>query len=400
MNRFTILFASFLAVFLTSCSVGNGYTPPDELPVIEPEEELPLYFEHHADSAFWQGPDFLARIIGGDNLILSLAFGGKLDDVRVDKILYSTLGAGGDTILASGIVAWPVSDSLKGVILAGHGSIGASRESPSEQMHDWMSLLALAGYMVVSPDYIGFGVSRELPHPYLHAGLTAGASLDMLFAVREYMEMRGAALNAEISVLGYSQGGAAALAIQKLAEEKYPNEVHIINVTAGGGPYDLTFLFDSLRDGSLSVSAFIPATIVGLDYGDGLRLDYSQFFAEPLLSKYNEWIVSKDFSLGEINDLLGSAFLAPALTENREDNAEVAKLRASLASNSLINWTPKAPLKLIHGTKDQTVPFACSQRAYDAFREKGCKVELRSVPSDHTGSIVYFILDLLEQFTK
>ena len=400
MNRFTILFAIFFAAFLTSCSVGNDYTPPDVPPIIEPVEERPLYFEWLADSAVWKGPEFLAKTIGNDNLaLLSLAFGNKLEEVRVDKILYRTTTAGGDTILASGIAVWPVSTDFKGVILAGHGSIGASREAPSEQMHDWMSLLALAGYVVVSPDYIGFGASRELPHPYLHAGLTAGASVDMLFAVREYMEMRGTDLGREISVLGYSQGGAAALAIQKLVEEKYPDDIHIINVTAGGGPYDLPFLFDSLLDGSLSASAFIPITIVGLDYGDGLKLDYSQLFTEPLLSKYNDWIIGKDFSLGEINGLIGDGFLSPVLTDEWESNSEIAKLRASLAANSLIDWTPKAPLKLIHGTKDKTVPFACSQRAYDAFLKKGCKVELRSVPSDHTGSIVYFILDLLEQFT-
>jgi dipeptidyl aminopeptidase/acylaminoacyl peptidase len=75
-----------------------------------------------------------------------------------------------------------------------------------------------------------------------------------------------------------------------------------------------------------------------------------------------------------------------------QGNPEIEELYRSLARNSLINWVPEAPLVLIHGTKDTTVPFYCSQRAYDSFKAKGCDVKLERVDSDHTGSVVSFIL--------
>ena len=369
--------------------------------VLPPDEDERLFFESVSDSIVSSGLDFLAQTLGSDELafLLSIAFKDKPADVRVDAIKYYTNDPDGKRIIVSGIVAYPVSENIRGVILAGHGTIGASREAPSEKMNDWMSLLALAGYMVISPDYIGYGASKHLPHPYLHAGLTAATSIDMYFAVGEYMALRGKPLpNGDISVLGYSQGGSAALAIQKLAEEEYTKEIRILRVTAGGGPYDLSFFFEQMKGGNFMPSPFIPMTILGLDYGDKLRLDMAQFFIEPLLTEYKAWILSKDFTVGEIKERIGTDFLAPSLY-TQEHSPGVQKLYASLAANSLVDWTPRAPITLIHGRTDDVVPVSCSEKAFDSFSKRGCTVELKTTASDHTGTILFFILQVLEQFT-
>ncbi|MDR2496507.1 MAG: alpha/beta hydrolase [Tannerellaceae bacterium] len=395
MNKISNLFTAIIAVILAACSGSPTIDPP----VIEPEESP--YFVSVTDSATGTGADFLVKTIGNEYLALlfTMTAGNKLADVRVDAIRYYTADPAGKKIIASGIVARPASEDIRGVILAGHGTIGASREAPSEMMTDWMSLLALAGYMVVSPDYIGYGASKDLPHPYLHAGLTASACIDMYFAVRDYMAMLGEPLpSKELHVMGYSQGGSAALAVQKLAETEYTDEISIRSVMAGGGPYDLTLIFDQVKEKQIEPSPFIPMVILGLDYGDSLQLDYSQFFLAPLLNSYREWIFGKELTIGEIHERIGNDFLSPALFAG-EANADVAKLYASLEANSLVGWKPNAPLTLIHGRTDATVPPACAEKAYQSFTELGAKVELKMAASGHTDTILFFILEVLKQFT-
>lgn len=146
-------------------------------------------------------------------------------------------------------------------------------------------------------------------------------------------------------------------------------------------------------------SVFVPMTILGLNYGDNLGLNMANFFIDPLLSGYKNWIVSKDFTIGEISDRIGTNFLAPALFSD-QPNADVQKLYESLADNDLTTgWTPRAPIRLIHGYMDTTVPISCAYQAYNTFTQRGCAVELRIMSSDHTGTILLFVIDILEQFT-
>jgi pimeloyl-ACP methyl ester carboxylesterase len=285
MKHFGYIFFVLCWGWVTACS------DPEK---VVPEEEPEGYFESVTGTREYPAGELLRTILGNGFGYLEL-FG--LADARVDAIRYYTKDPGGKRILASGIITYPASASIRGVVLSGHPSIGASREAPSVQMYALESLLALFGYAVVSPDYIGFGASAALPHPYLHVEATAGASIDMLFAAKEYMEAEARPLQDDIYIVGYSQGGAAALAIQKVAEERYALEIPVNKVIAGGGPYDLTGIFDDVKATSAEPSAYIPMTIIGLDYGDNLGLDYTKVFKDPLLSNFREWINSKKYSI-------------------------------------------------------------------------------------------------------
>ena len=387
MKHFRYIFIVLFLGWLAACTVHEDVEPEKET-----EEEPSAYFESVTGSRNYPAKELLTKILGNGYGYLEL-FG--LADVKVDAIRYYTKDPEGKRILASGFITCPASASVRGVVLSGHPSIGASREAPSVQMYALESLLAMFGYVVVSPDYIGFGASESLPHPYLHVEATAGASIDMLFAAREYMEAEERPLQNDIYIVGYSQGGAAALAIQKVAEERYAQEIPVNKVIAGGGPYDLVGIFDEVKATSAEPSAYIPMTVIGLDYGDNLGLDYTKVFKEPLLSNYGEWINSKKYSISEINGKMGAGSVEQLLHAGFFDgqgNPEIEELYRSLARNSLIDWKPEAPLVLIHGTKDTTVPFYCSQRAYDSFKSKGCDVKLERVDSDHTGSVASFIL--------
>ncbi|MDR1980645.1 MAG: lipase family protein [Tannerellaceae bacterium] len=388
----TVLFASLLWL-LAGCSEG-GETPP------VPEEPPFTYFITVSDSAQYTAHEFASNTLGSMASLVTIP--ADAADIRVDVIHYNTVDPTDQPVVASGIVAYPLSDVSADVLLAEHYTISANRDAPSEMMYIMESAAAIFGYAVMTPDYLGFGVSRALPQPYLHATCTARASLDFLFAVREYFETKAYPLNDDIYICGYSQGGAAALAVQKMAEEEYAEDVHIRQVIAGGGPYDLTAIVDELREtGEMTRPSMLAMIPIGLDYGDNLQLDYSKIFTGALLSNYNEWINSKNYTTDEIDDRIGmgaiNRYLHPDFFSSPDEtNTEFRKLNESLVRNSLIDWTPHAPIILIHGVDDELSPFYSAQHAYDSFHGRGCDVTLvRVYGQSHSGSASGYAVQLL-----
>jgi hypothetical protein len=60
------------------------------------------------------------------------------------------------------------------------------------------------------------------------------------------------------------------------------------------------------------------------------------------------------------------------------------ELKTALTDNSLLDFTPAAPVRLIHGTGDITVPYGISVMARDFYQSQGkTNVELVPVEGNH-----------------
>ena len=223
--------------------------------------------------------------------------------IKVVSIVYNTTDPKGNSILASGAIFYPSVDAdyeRLGTILGVHYTLGANYEVPSQKMAVTEGLFSLFGYVVVAPDYIGYGASRDKVHPYYDVGSTGQVSADMLLAAKEYFASISRKVAHKVTVMGYSQGGQASLAFLKFVETTplYQDAFIIDQVFAGGGAYDLIKSYDTfVAKNYSSQPVTIPLLILGMNYGDSLDLDLSQMFAEPLLSHYKEWILSKELSL-------------------------------------------------------------------------------------------------------
>lgn len=320
--------------------------------------------------------------------------------VKTEAIRYVSKDPAGKPLEVSGLITYPAEGECRGVVIGPHFTIGADRESPSAVMATVESMLALYGYAVAVPDYIGFGATVDLPQTYIHAESAGQVSCDLFFATREYLSLIKRPVERDAYVVGYSQGGYAALAFQQMAEQQYADKIKILRAFAGGGPYLPESIFDHfMQQDEVANPATILLTIVGADYADRLNLDYTKIFLEPVLSSYREWCVSKKYTLGKINHLLPSNRLSDWLhpdffTDNH--NEEIRKLKGSLAKNNLIDWVPRAPILLAHGTLDETVPFSNTQAAYDAFQQAGASVELHTSKFDHTSAAIPFYLLVLQ----
>ncbi len=85
-------------------------------------------------------------------------------------------------------------------------------------------LLASIGYIAVLPDYIGYGDSTNELHPYVHAATLASATVDMNRAARKFLAGINRSTNGQFFLTGYSEGGYATLATQRLMQQSLATE--------------------------------------------------------------------------------------------------------------------------------------------------------------------------------
>lgn len=303
--------------------------------------------------------------------LMEVGIGSFVEQIRG---IYLSTNSMGDTVILSGKLILPKYGKIKNMIVVCHYTIGANREAPSECL-SFESLLALKGYAVVMPDYIGYGITRQYKHPYLHLQSVAQSSVDMMLAVQPFLSTIGRAPeSSSVILVGYSQGGAAVLALQRELERNYPSIFPIQHVYAGGGPYDLAGSYNfAIREDNIVIPCIIPMLIQGLNEGDTLELNMNDFFVEPILSNYDSWINSKHYTIGTINRMINETRPSKLLTTSALDtmNFTTQRLYGALRHNSLLDCKPKSPLYLFHSKEDTWVPFLNSEHLYKSFQERG-----------------------------
>ena len=301
--------------------------------------------------------------------------------VRAYKLTYTTQNTDGQTITASGALLVPVVAQPLPLLSYQHGTIEPSQEDRAPSYYNqrsevWsaVSLVASTGYVVSAPDYIGYGASKALPHPYEHAPSLASASLDMLRAAREFCQKEAIALNKKNFLLGYSEGGYATLALHKLLEETAADEFTVTASAPGAGAYHKSAFAEYILKSTQPLN-FLGTYVWVLD-------TYNRVYGinRPLTYYYNQpWAgqLAKD-EFSPVSKQPQELFTAP-FRQGILDKTD-AQMLAAFRANDIYDWRPKAPLALFHGTADDYVPFFNSQDAYDAMRARGAtQVELRPI---------------------
>lgn len=321
--------------------------------------------------------------------------------IRVYKLTYTTPNTDGQPVTASGAVLVPVSAEPLPLLSYQHGTISPKDEgrAPSyyrsgSELYTAISVLASSGYMVVAPDYIGYGASKNLPHPYEHAASLASASLDMLRATREFSKKENIKLNTKNFLLGYSEGGFATLALHKLIEEKHASEFTVTASAPGAGAYNKSAFADYILKSDQPLN-FLSSYVWVLDTYNrvyNINRPYSGYFQEPWASQL------KANPFGKVpeqaKELFAEPFRAGVLSKTDQS------ITAAFRDNDIYDWRPQAPLALFHGTADDYVPFFNSESAYKAMRARGAtQVELRPIKDgNHFTSVPQYTLEALAFF--
>lgn len=300
----------------------------------------------------------------------------------------------GSPLTLSGKLLIPRDGPVKNLIIVSHYTIGANYEAPSETF-PMEGIWAARGYAVVIADYIGFGVTANRIHPYMHVKSTARSVVDMALAVKPYLKHIGREPESEKVILaGYSQGGATTVAVMNMIQDECEDIFPIKKVYAGGGPYDLAATYDiSMEWDETGIPCAIPMIVQGINYGDNLGLRMADFFQPKLLAGYDEWINSKKYTVKEINTRIGANNLHEIMTEEgrNKQSPETARLYQALLGNSVLHFAPHAPIYLFHSTQDKTVPFINALKAEAWFKGYDLQFDFGEYGAHGMGAVRFLI---------
>ncbi|MBC8375717.1 MAG: prolyl oligopeptidase family serine peptidase [FCB group bacterium] len=305
----------------------------------------------------------------------------------VYSITYNTRDKNGDIIIVSGTMFIPVGLDSLDVLSTQHGTTLKRTDVGSVNFYYAIDglLMAMKGYLVIAPDYIGLGQS-ELLHPYLHAQLSANPVIDMIRAAKAYACENEMTLSDRLFLSGYSEGGYVTMAAHKNIETDYSDEFNVTAVAPMSGPYDLLGSTRNLlsRD-TYDIPAFLAYVVVAYDdiYGWN-RL--SDIFHEPYASML-PGLYDGTWALGDVNDTLTTtidSLFKTDFTTAFFAGREVA-IQTALEENTLLDWGPVAPVRLYHGTADSTVSIENTLSAYASLQANGgLSVDLVTLPgADH-----------------
>lgn len=168
-------------------------------------------------------------------------FAANIESVIGYKIEYSAIGADNQSHKLSGAMLLPQPLSqLKGIILFYHYTILDKRNIPSRFNQDNFLLspqlaaaLASSGYLVLAPDYPGFGSDESNIHPYVN--FPAANALSGIYLLKAALQsplikpllpstQSGGQTNSQLPLFisGYSEGGSYALWTTKFLQDN-PN---------------------------------------------------------------------------------------------------------------------------------------------------------------------------------
>ena len=284
--------------------------------------------------------------------------------------IYTSIDSHGNPLTLSGKVLLPADGKFDRYIIVSHYTIGSNKEAPSNAF-PLEGMLCSMGYALVVPDYIGYGVTANMQHPYLVMNLTAMNVVDMYVAVKKYFDAAGIRPKYDdIYLMGYSQGGATTMAVEYMIEEFYngtvksqtDNPINIKRVFAGGGPYDVKSTYERfVTEDVADYPVAVPLVLQGMIKGNSLDLSISRMIQPWLCDKLDEWINSKKYTTAEINALIGTKVTSKMLTEIGMDvqSREVSELFKAMVENSIISyaWEPQAPVYIMHSMDDETVTY-------------------------------------------
>jgi pimeloyl-ACP methyl ester carboxylesterase len=257
--------------------------------------------------------------------------------------------------------------------------------------------VAAMGFIVVVPDYIGFGASSQLAHPYLHAESTTQSILDMLRAVKEFggQDKIVAKPTSDLYIFGYSQGGWSTMQLQKAIEKNYSTEFNLKASSCAAGPYSIGYMNEFISAKTDYPMPYFLTYLLNAYIATGLITNpISDFIQAPYAAKIAGLYDGKH-SGGTINSELTTKMATLLTAEYRTGfatDAKFAGIRSAFIANSIEPWLITTPTRLYHGGNDEFIPVSLSQKMLADFKAKGVtddKIKLVIVPAvDHQLGVI------------
>ena len=344
----------------------------------------------------------IEQILANVNMTIPFTLSYSVETISINY--YTTDGFGNQTI-ASGALIIPQGGNSLPIVSIQHGTQTKNNLvasiSPMSSTEGIIGLImASMGYLVVVPDYPGFGVSNVM-HPYIHAESLIPCVIDLMRAGRTYGSQHQIILNGKVFLTGYSEGGYVTLAAQRKIELEYAQEFNLTAVAPMAGPYDLNGMMQTLfQTGQYNHTAYIAYILTAYNniYGWNRLND---FFNAPYSSRMqNLFDGSKTF--GEVVNQLPATFseLMDSSFVTNVQNGTEPEFISALQENTLLDWRPQAPINFFHGDADDISPYQNSLTAIEKLTANGgTNIQLTTIPGgNHENSGPIAIVGAIQWF--
>lgn len=363
-------------------------TTTDPAPAPRPEEL------EATNQSFYTPPEPLPAGEHGDLVRFQLT-GDQPDNLTRYRVMYRSETVAGEPTVVTGLVMVPGGAVPEGgwpVLTYARGSSGIADDCAISMAIDGTrnadSMLAAEAWLVedavvqhrligVVTDYEGIGGPGI--HPFLNGVSEARATLDI---ARAASQIPGLDVGRELGIMGYSQGGHAALWANQISSTWTPEMV--VHGTVAGAP--ASEILDLMAPGALWDQSSMALLTAGMARDDA-DLDQMDLLT-PAGSKFVE--VMARTCRPDPTDV--EPFAGVDLLRARPDETE--PWRSRLKSNVPGQADGASPVLIFHGDADRNVPVAHSETLRRRLCASGVPTERRVLPgADHISGAVPTIAD-------
>jgi hypothetical protein len=319
------------------------------------------------------------------------------------KLTYCTVDVGAVPTAATGNVSVPRKAGPLATVAYLHGTSVSFYDAPSNpnifgdlsengESFDGppsSAIFAGAGFVYVAPDYLGLGNSAVPRHRYFHAATEASSAADLLVASRDALRSLKVRRSGELFTFGFSQGGHAALALQRLLQRR---GVEVTATATVGGVFDVErfFLLGIANTTTPTVPLYVAYLLLAYDDVYDVYGRRSDVFRQPYAGRVPGLFDMRHYFDDVVaalpptsRELLTASWFQAVTTDPDEP------MRVRLRQNAVDRWRPEAPIRIYHSPVDEEVSFGDVLVSVERLRRRGADVTVRRLPGlDHVNSWV------------
>ena len=249
----------------------------------------------------------------------------------------------------------------KGILLYNHFTIYETTQTPSRGAVEFPTGAAFTHFIVVSPDYYGFGITEKEPQAYCISRVNGRNSLDAYLAAKRLIEDLEVKKNDDFIIAGYSEGGQTSMSVLREISERHP-EVKVKRAFVGDGPYDINSMYDAIAKGDTEMPSTVCNVLWAYNHFFQLGYDIHDYLKDPVAANFDEWFLSKKYKRKALDEELiktkkTSDICTPAVLDNSSPLS--LRFKGAFSKDALTSgWTPRSDfdIMLFHDTKDDVVP--------------------------------------------
>src|ERR1700761_5877603 len=312
--------------------------------------------------------------------------------VRSYRLVYRTVDAFGRPTTASGQMVLPDRTARRLTVVSfDHGTEPYRGDAPSLSTTGFEAApaytFASAGFAVSVPDYLGLGTGPGL-QPYLDLPSETTATVDMLRAVRHYLTGHRLTVSRDVLASGFSQGGAATLALGRALARGADPYFRIGAMAPISGVYDLAGVeVPAILDGDLvtlnpdpvegakNAVLYTALGLVAFNRVHPFFTSPSEIFQAPYASTIETLTDGNqpDQQLLDGTPAQLSELLTPrGFALMRQPTGGLAT--ALRIDSSSCDWTPRVPTRLYYATGDEQAVNANTFHCQADFAARGAQV--------------------------